>query len=195
MRAGRTLPLMKLLWFTLIVECVLFWSALSFLARPNAGPQMLLTLTILVMVVVWPAVLVSLFRTQARTYRLRAAALLLLAPASLVLAVNVSGPVRDYLFYRDLPQMKKVVSLIVNGTLPVPKEKTGVPVKYKESNYETRAERDSSGALTVEFLVGGGFPVKHYAYLYRSDGVLTRRITSFWPASRRREPQWFEVSD
>jgi hypothetical protein len=186
---------MKLLWSTLIVEMIFFWSTLSFVARPNVNAQLLLILSLLVLLFSWLAVLVSLFPARNKQHRLKAAVVLLLAPLCPVVAGFLGGHVRNYLFYRDLPRMKEVVALIQNGSIPVTGGRINLPTKYESLAYGAHAYRDAKGALTVIFFAGGGFPVKHHCFLYRSDGIITPEIRRDWPSGTRKEKQWFEVSD
>lgn len=186
---------MKLLWFALLAEAVCFLSALSFISRPNVNAQLLLMLSLPTLLIAWLAVLVGLFSARGKQHRLKYLQVLLLAPTSLVLAVFIGGHTRDYLFYRDLPRMKEVVALIQSGSIPLAPGRINLPDKYKSLAYGTHAGRDEQGALTVTFFVGGGFPVKHHCYLYRSDGVMTPEVRRNWTSGFRREKQWFEVSD
>lgn len=186
---------MKLLWFTLAFEVLLFCSTLSFVARPNVSAQLLLMLSVLILFFLCLAVSVSLFPARNKQRRLKAVGVLLLAPVSLVLAGFLGGHIRDYLFYRDLPRMKEVVTLIQSGSIPISQGRINLPLQYQSLAYSTHANRDAEGALTVIFFVGGGFPVKHHCYLYRSDGIITPEIKRDWPMGTRKEQQWFEVSD
>ncbi len=186
---------MRLLWFILALEAVLFFSGLSFIARLDGAAQLLLILTLLALPIPWLVMLVGLFRSQSKQHRPKMAGVLLLAPLSLVLAAFLGGHIRSYLFYRDLPRMKEVVALIQDGSISLTHGRLNLPSRYGSLAYATHANRDAAGTLTVEFFVGGGFPVKHHAYLYLSDGVMTPEIRRDWPSGLRREKQWFEVSD
>lgn len=152
-------------------------------------------LSLMILLVACLAVLVNLFSTRHKQHRLKSAGVLLAAPLSLVLAVFLGGHIRNYLFYRDLPRLKEVVALIQSGSMPLAHGRISLPAKYESLTYATHGNRDATGALTVTFFVGGGFPVKHHCYLYRSDGVLTPAIRRSWPSGTRKEKQWFEVSD
>jgi hypothetical protein len=58
-----------------------------------------------------------------------------------------------------------------------------------------------SEPVTIEFFWGGGFPVRHRAYLYRSSGSpLTPSNTSGtqscrWSGVRRLNEHWFSLHD
>jgi signal transduction histidine kinase len=186
---------MKLLWFALIVEAIFFWATLSFIGRSTPYNQLLFMLMLLILFFTWMTVLFSLFFKQNKQHRLKAVGVLLLAPASLVLAVWLGFHLSTYLFYRDLPRMKEVIALIENGKIPITERRIALPSKYESLAYMTHASRDLKGVLTVTFYVGGGFPSKHIAYLYRADDTITPEISMEWPSGRRRIKQWFQVSD
>lgn len=180
---------------TLVVEALLFWSALSFFARPNSMAQLLFMLSILILPALWLAVLVALFRAQNKQSRVASAGVLCLAPLCLFFALYLSIPLRNYLFYRDLPRMQEVVNLIQNGSIPITDHPLQVPPQYDSLAYSVHSYREFGGSLTVIFFVGGGFPVKHHCYLYRSNGLITPRIRQEWMVNLQREQQWFEISD
>ena len=145
----------------------------------------------------WCVVLFSaLFvRSNQPHYYRKSIAVLLLAPLALFSSVFLSRYLRDYLFYRDLPHMKEVVALIQNGKIPISDGKVILPAKYQSLSYDTHAHHDEDRTYTVIFFVGGGFPVKHLCYRYRSDDIITPEIKRSWPSGFRREKCWFEVWD
>jgi hypothetical protein len=59
------------------------------------------------------------------------------------------------------------------------------------------AQKNTNGALTVEFMTGGGFPVVHSGYLYASSGVVEpgSLFDSRWPGKTQIRPKWFRISD
>jgi len=184
-----------LLWATFITEGLFFLSVLSFASRTNTNAQLLLMLSLLILFVLCLAVFASLFPSKNKPYRVKLVGALLLVPFSLFAAGFLGRHIGDYLFYRDLPRMKKVVALIQDGSIPVTKGRIKLPSQFQDLAYSTQARKDEKGVLTVIFFVGGGFPVKHQCYLYRSNGVLTNDIKKDWPSGFRREKQWFEVHD
>jgi len=73
--------------------------------------------------------------------------------------------------------------------------KIQMTAKLRSAAYAVHAWKDEHGVLTVVFFVGGGFPVKHLAYLYRADGRISPEIERDWLRIREKEPKWYVVSD
>lgn len=180
----------------LILEAVFFAATLSFLARPSAYVQLGLMLLVPVLFVLWLITLMQyLIGREGPDRRVKGVAAAL-APAALLSAVLLSWPLRTYYFHRDLPRMQKIVQALENGTLAIKQERpVGLSEQQKSFAYSIQAYRDKTNALTVTFYVGGSFPVKHHAYLYRSDDTLTPEMTQDWVHGTKRAPRWYEVSD
>lgn len=121
---------------------------------------------------------------------------LLLMPLLLVIGIWGGRKMRAVLFQRDLPALQRVVDLVAKGEVRVDDgrvvltDTSSSPTKYVQSRWD-----EASSALELTFFVGGGFPVKHFAYLYRSDGKFPRDRLRHWPKRRQRAEHWFEVSD
>ena len=186
---------MLLLKITFVFEAIFFCSLLSMLGRSNSTAQLIVMPMLFVLPVLWFSVLGSLSREQNKHLRQKSVIVLALAPLSLVLAVMLGPRLNDYLFYRDLPRLNEAVALIKKGAVPIEEGHARLPAEYSSLSYATHADQDSRGVWTITFFVGGGFPVKHQCYLYRSDDKITDEVALTWPRGRHREKYWFQVSD
>jgi hypothetical protein len=91
-----------------------------------------------------------------------------------------------------------VISLIDKGQIRVeaPLRPIVVPDSYKHLAYAVLGSRDPEGVLTVEFITGSGFPVKHSGFLYRSDdNALGWEHISRWPRLERIDTNWYRIGD
>ena len=101
-------------------------------------------------------------------------------------------------FKFEKSQYEKVVSLMRNGDIGIGHdlERVEVPSAYRHLAYTVIADEEPNGVLTAEFLTGGGFPVKHSGYLYRSDDEPRKwKHISRWPRLRKIESRWYRISD
>lgn len=180
----------------LVLEAVFFAATLSFLTRSSADVQLGLMLLTPVLFVLWLITLTHYLIGREGPDRRVTGIAAALAPAALFSALLLSRPLRAYYFQRDLPRMREIVRGLENGTLAIKRERpVGLSEQQKSFAYSIQAYRDKTNALTVTFYVGGGFPVKHQAYLYRSDDTLTPEVTRDWVHGTKRAPRWYEVSD
>ena len=74
-----------------------------------------------------------------------------------------------------------------------------IPEKYRHLAYSIFAEK-LKDVLRIEFFWGGGFPVKHTAYVYLSNGKPPDKETDhhtdwYWYHCERINDYWFRVSD
>ena len=186
-----------LLRTTLVFEAIFFLLVLRYMARPDAIVQVITMLFAVLLFVPWLAVLITALSLSHRDqhYRMPSAVVLILAPASLFVALFVGSHIRDYLFYRDLPRLKEMVTLIKDGSLQTRNERIEIPDRYKGLAYSIHSDSTANGGLMVTFFVGSGFPVKHLCYVYRSDDAMTDDMKDDWHIIHRREKHWFEVSD
>jgi hypothetical protein len=84
-----------------------------------------------------------------------------------------------------------------DGAIQVPEALAlvSLPGQYQHLAKAVLAER-AGGVLTVEFIVGGGFPTKHSGYLYRSSGPLEGwALAKRWPRQSHIDQHWYRVSD
>jgi hypothetical protein len=134
-----------------------------------------------------------------RTYKARA----LIPVSACVLAWFGSGAVgkfvQDQLFMHNLPRYQAIVSSVNVASLPVAAK--AEPIELSSENqklvYFALAERTQDGALLVELLTEGGFPVKHCGYVFSSSGALPSDafIGKRWPYVRKVQSKWFRVAD
>lgn len=71
-----------------------------------------------------------------------------------------------------------------------------IPEKYRHLAYWIIGKKEKG--IVFAFFWGSGFPCKHSAFVYRSDGRLPERGTDFrrdWPFCERINEHWFRVSD
>lgn len=122
---------------------------------------------------------------------------------SLCLAMSVPSVIsghllRDHLFRCRLPQYEAVLRMMMDGSIEV-REQLGrieLPSKYSNLALMTLAQKDDNDILTAEFIIGGGFPVKHSGYLYRSDGELQKwEHAARWPRWFKIDDHWYRISD
>jgi energy-coupling factor transporter transmembrane protein EcfT len=85
----------------------------------------------------------------------------------LIPSVYLGGQARMLKFRIQKPKYEEVIALIIKGEISVSNriERIEVPAEYNHLAYAIIGNRDTNGILTVEFLTGGGFPVKHTGFL------------------------------
>jgi hypothetical protein len=105
-----------------------------------------------------------------------------------------------YVFEKRLPRFEEAVASIggriEEGILRLSGQE--IPEEYRDLAYMIIAEKTRGNVLTVTFMWGAGFPVKHVAYAYISDGMIPAKGTDFrreWPRIYRINDNWFRVSD
>ena len=118
---------------------------------------------------------------------------------ALLIPSNLLGMQARMLKFRmQKPKYEKVIELMELGEIPVSNGigRVDIPPEYSHPAYAIIADRDTNGVLSVEFLIGGGFPVKHTGFLYRSDDnpKKWKHITR-WPRVIKTERCWYRISD
>lgn len=180
---------------TLIITGLWFWTFVAFAARPSGLKQLLLLPLTLAFFVLG---IISLFRALDRwpKERWRAVIPAIACVLAFVLALTFRGVMRTVLFDRSLPGYQHVIRQIESGSIPVSSKLQQLPQAESPWAYGVLAQR-TNGVLYVEFLTGGGFPVKHSGYLYSSSGAIEEGsvVDSRWPKRRKVRPLWFAVSD
>lgn len=102
-------------------------------------------------------------------------------------------------FEERLPQYEEVVHLM-DSELKNERIFWGaeqIPRQYRHLAYRIYGERKRD-VLRVVFFWGSGFPVKHSAFAYISNGALPAKGTDFrrdWPHATRINEHWFRVGD
>ncbi|HEY1788382.1 MAG TPA: hypothetical protein VGJ73_09520 [Verrucomicrobiae bacterium] len=118
---------------------------------------------------------------------------------TIVISSVIVRAIREAIFVRSLPGYEAVVKKMESGTILVSTNLSTVPqaVPLAPLAYAVLAQKDATGALTVEFLTEGGFPLKHSGYLYVSSGVIPPGSLedSRWPIRKQERGKWFFISD
>lgn len=175
------------LWFAVL--CV-------FAARQTPNTQLLGAVMTLALLVV---ILISFVRifTDWKQQHWRS----LIPFVSCMLAVALypasRSAIRRITFERSLPRYESIIRQIESSPVPISSEVVLIEQTEDSSIYHVRTNRSPDGVLSVEFLTGGGFPVKHSGYLYCSSGVIEpgSYFDSRWPKKREMKPKWFRISD
>jgi len=120
-------------------------------------------------------------------------------PTSIIVGSYLGNWVRDWRFQKNLARYNEVVRLVEKAEI-----KTGLlssridlPPQYSDLAIIALGKTNSTGNATIEFIIGGGFPVKHSGYLYiwngkvESDPDAQRR----WPYRSQIDSNWFRISD
>ena len=117
-----------------------------------------------------------------------------------IIGMRVSAPYRhNREFTSKLSYFQKIISdLQTSGAAPPASFiKVPVPDGDRDMAYSILAERLGDGRLAVEFLTGGGFPVKHRGFLYLSSGSFGDfpQMASRWPKRTPLRDHWLYIGD
>lgn len=173
-------------------------SVMAFLMNPW------LQLLVMVLVLLFCVMFVTNFLMIALTWRSRGRRALIpfglsvLFSLLLIPAICLGGQARLMKFRYQKLDYEAVISLIDKGQIRVeaPLRPIVVPDSYKHLAYAVLGSRDPEGVLTVEFITGSGFPVKHSGFLYRSDdNALGWEHISRWPRLERIDTNWYRIGD
>jgi hypothetical protein len=172
-----------------------------FAYQPTAGLQFMAVvfgLLVVVLVLSW----VTVVATQTLRRRPVAAAGLLMALASFggcVVARDVGRAMADRRFRADLGAYEQVVTRLRAQPLrplrPMPSD--SLPQLLRGRVSHVMSWRGAEGAFGVDFHYGGGFPVKHSAYVYYEGGARPLGLVApfHWRHARALAPHWFAASD
>lgn len=113
--------------------------------------------------------------------------------ALVVLSLKAGLILRDAIFRSNLPDYRKAVSSLTNGVTSQSLEGVSLPLEYSHLATAVLAEKTDGQAITVVFIIGGAFPVKHAGYVYRSTDRIDDWSNAKLFASRFRRvaPYWF----
>ncbi len=118
---------------------------------------------------------------------------------SVVVSSALVRTIRPAIFDWALPSYEAVVHQMESGTIPVTTELSRIPQAELEARlvFAVLAQKETNGALTVEFLTEGGLPLKHSGYLFCSSGSIEpgSLADSRWPIRRELRHRWFYISD
>ncbi len=111
----------------------------------------------------------------------------------------IGPPLRTGLFYYHLSRYEAIVSRVERDPAFDNRKPATVSTEEAEKDlaYSVLAQKDANGILTVEFLTGGGFPVKHTGYVFSSTEAFPREsfIGQRWPYFHEVRPHWFRIAD
>ena len=132
-----------------------------------------------------------------RRWRFRALIPLAVCIATDVVTRTVSHPLLEAGFERVMPRYTEIIQQMEVGQILVANTPKRVVLSGKQAElaYAVWADKATNGILTVTFIVGGGFPVKHWVYLYRSSGENPPEawwIENEW-MGRRLSDKWFYI--
>ena len=180
---------------TVLIGCLWFLAFTASAAQPSGLTQlfsMLLTLAFLLFG------LMSLVFVFVHWRQERWRSLIPVGASALVVLLEpeVCNLIRQFMFDRSLPRYESIIRQMESGSLPVSDQLRRVPQAEGALAYAVLAQR-TNGVLSVEFLTGSGFPLKHSGYLYSSSGLIEKGslIDSRWPKRREVKPLWFRISD
>lgn len=167
--------------------------------KPNVLWQMLSILLLLASIILLAADLLFI-TSRRRWYGSRALIPFCITSfcLAMVLPSIVAGnSLRDRVFRSRLPQYEAVLGMMMDGSIDVREElcRIELPPEYSDLAAATLAHKDSNGILTAEFIIGGGFPVKHSGYLFRSEGELRDwEHAHRWSSWFKLDENWYRVS-
>ncbi|MHC4624072.1 MAG: hypothetical protein ACYS4W_09250 [Planctomycetota bacterium] len=124
----------------------------------------------------------------------------LLCVILIILANKIGHRARLYVFQQRLPQYEEAVRVMESKIVdkPVFLQGDSVPEEYRHLAYWIHAEINEQNVLVVTFFWGGGFPAKHTAFAYISDGRIPEKDPDFkreCPYVSRINENWFKVAD
>lgn len=175
------------LWFAML--CV-------FAARQTPNIQMLGAVMTLALLVVALIGFIRIF-THWRREGWRTVIPLVVCMLVVALYPASRAAIRRITFEKSLPHYESIIRKLESGPIPDPTELLRIAQAEETSIYHINAIQSDDGVLTVEFLTGLGFPVKHSGYLYCSSGVIEPNslFDSRWPKKREMKSNWFRISD
>ena len=115
---------------------------------------------------------------------------------AVLLAPEVRVPLEKLIFTRSLPYYESIIRQMESGSIEVSADLRRIPQAERFPAYRVLAQQ-TNGILSVEFLTGRGFPVKHSGYLHCSSGTIERGslMDSRRPKRVEVSPLWFRISD
>ena len=117
-----------------------------------------------------------------------------------VVGLRMSAPWRHQReFERKLLVFESILSRLRADPSDIPASGVEIPVPDSAKG-DVRfifASRPTEETLAVEFLTGGGFPVKHRGFFFLSAGQIEDypRLASRWPRHTRMRDNWFYIAD
>lgn len=105
--------------------------------------------------------------------------------------------IRDIAFVSNIEKYDKFINEMKTGDIQIGERitKIYIPRKYSDLAQVVFAKKNETGEITAEFIIGGGFPVKHSGYLYSSSGIIDEETRERWPRRIKVEERWYRISD
>ncbi len=118
----------------------------------------------------------------------------------MMVANGIGKYAEEAVFLRRLPQYEKAVKMVERkmATGDVTLYWDDIPEEYSHLAYHIAGERLGDNRTAVTFTWASGFPVKHIAYTYISDGQMPEPGSAFrkkWHRGTRINEKWFRVID
>ena len=172
----------------------------AFVAAPSMESQLVSLMALLALMLVLPVSIWHAWRHR-KAERWRSGIPLVACLVAVPVAVLVGGTYRSLDFrYRRLPAYAAVVRQIQAGELTVATA-TDVPSEIRHLATAIHVHDEERDDTTIEFLWGGGFPVNHTVYIFRSSGLPPPisdnwdRRSCRWSGIRRLNEHWFAAHD
>ena len=110
-------------------------------------------------------------------------------------SMNVGNFLNHRIFHKCKPLMEQFIDNLDDkeSYLNSAQGEIKVPDELTVYIYGIHTQGFDSGKFEASFFFGGGFPVKHSAWYYSSDG--TPPDPKSWPRYVHIQPHWYRVSD
>jgi len=178
--------------------CIIWLITSTMFCAKKSGELQLVTMLLLPVIFgVLIASIISVFRNWSKDKFLSFIPLVACI-LSVILPLRAGTEIRNQLFEYRLPQYQRMISRIESESVEVGHELSNIQIKPTEEYLALNVYAIKEGeSLYVEFLTGGGFPVKHSGYLYSQSGVIpvNSMIGKRWPSHRKINEYWFRFSD
>ena len=177
---------------TIAICGLLLAISLAMAAKPSPTLQLLLMVAAPAWAIAALRALVFLFR-QVWDQGARAAVPLVACIGTIVLTLQLA-PVANRLYF----ELKRPAFDVVIADRQSRKMENGMSqIIPSDVAYCVLVERTSAGRFQIEFLTGGGFPVKHTGFVYAETGSVDpgSRIGGRWRRWNRLDQNWFAIAD
>ncbi len=185
---------------TLLLGIVTSISGMLFTFRPNGYVQLILIILggILLVATIVNLIKIPLNWRQQRKLSALPFTISIFSVLLLTFSIFIGMRARIMKFRYDMPYYENLISMMKKGEIDIQQNlhPIDIPLEYAHLAYATLAVKDKQGVLTVEFLSGSGFPVKHSGWLYREDdNPMAWKDISRWPRIEKIEPKWYRIGD
>ena len=192
--------LILLIFGNLVLLVMLFVTSLCFAYRPNAYIQIIDMLLLFYWLILVIVNIIAAAKFSSDYFYLQFVPILIsvLTIIGTVQANKLGHWQRIRVFHANLPQYNLFVKEIekqLEKESSINLYRDDIPDKYKKLARLVFAYKENNGSITIEFAWGGGFPVKHAAYAYLSDGQVSNDFRKRWPYIEKLNDNWFRVGD